>query len=106
MNHDEVLSCTTERDEPKRNKMKTTTTTQTTFSSAFLSNIKNLIFITRIGGEGTWTGDWGILEDQEGKNFEDLEEAIAFIRSGENKWGIGLSTFEQAERGNAEWDNL
>ena len=76
-----------------------------TFTSALLNNFENLIFKTAI--QDDWQKKWELLLDKEGNPFDDIDEAINFIRTEtENDWGIGLSTFKQAKMENAQWDNL
>lgn len=80
-----------------------TTTTTTTFSSTFLNEFDNLIFVTRIG-DG-WEDKWEILKSDNGGHFLDIDDAIDFIRT-KKGLRVGLSTLKQAQLGNAEWDNL
>ena len=81
--------------------------TKITFTSELLSNFTNLIFITHLN-DG-WQTEWELLLDREGEPFNDLNEAIKFVRAGRGTerqvWGVGLSTFQQAQMKNAEWDN-
>ena len=80
------------------------------FSTDFLCNIDEVIFITIIG-EG-WQTKWEILTDSNGKFFTDIDQAKEFVRLQNRVFGIekfklvGLSNLQQAQRGNAMWDNL
>ena len=78
--------------------------TKTTFTSEFTRRFESLIFITTMDGD--FSKEWEILTDIEGNTFDDIDEAIKFVRSQGFKWGIGLSTFEQVKMENAEWDNF
>jgi hypothetical protein len=79
------------------------------FSTDFLSRIDEVIFITFFG-EG-WERKWEILTDQNGKPFFNINSAKNFVRM-QNRLGVekfkvsGLSNLQQAQRGNAMWDNL
>ena len=78
--------------------------TKITFTSALLSNFTNLIFITKINDK--WQTEWELLTDKDGNTFDNIDEAIEFVRDEEMEWGIGLSTFQQAQMKNAQWSNL
>lgn len=78
--------------------------TTTIFTSQFLGQFEQLIFITKLN-EG-WETEWEILLDDSGLAFLDLNDAIIFVREKKWGWGLGLADFEQARCGNAEWDNL
>lgn len=79
--------------------------TNITFTSEFLRNFKELIFITNFSGGG-WCNTWEILTDENGEPFTDINKASKFIRASGRGWGVGLATFNQAILNNAEWDNL
>jgi len=78
--------------------------TKITFTSALLSNFTNLIFITKINDK--WQTEWELLIDKDGNTFDNIDEAIEFVRDEKMEWGIGLSTFQQAQMKNAQWSNL
>ena len=78
--------------------------TTTIFTTEFLGNFNHLIFITKLN-KG-WEQEWEILLDDNGKAFLMLADAVAFVREKKWAWGLGLADFEQARRGNAQWDNL
>jgi|TARA_R110001632_G_scaffold221543_1_gene352071 hypothetical protein len=78
--------------------------TKITFTSALLSNFTNLIFITKINDK--WQTEWELLTDKDGNTFDNIDEAIEFVRDEKMEWGIGLSTFQQAQMKNAQWSNL
>jgi hypothetical protein len=46
-----------------------------------------------------------LLRDQFGNTFEEIHEAIEFVRES-GMSNVGLATFEQAKVNNSEWDNL
>ena len=78
--------------------------TKITFTSALLNNFTNLIFITKINDK--WQTEWELLTDKDGNTFDNIDEAIEFVRDEKMEWGIGLSTFQQAQMKNAQWSNL
>ena len=64
-----------------------------------------VIYYTHFGPE--FQHRWKVLLHL-GEPFVTLESAIKYVRNNYsfNYDRIGLATFEQMERGNAEWDNL
>lgn len=54
------------------------------------------------------SGSFILLTDPQGNTFTDIDEAIKFVRKNESfkEKSIELSTFEQAELGNGQWDNF
>ena len=83
--------------------------TKTTFSSLFLSEIDECIFITSLNDD--WQNKWAILLSNNGKPFKNMTSAINHVRlmarlGNAEFHNVGLSSLQQAQRGNAIWDNL
>ena len=71
-----------------------------TMTAQELHQLTESIFIT------TDFLNFHILRNEIGETFTNLTEAIDWIRERNFEKNIGLSRFEQAQKGNAEWDNL
>ena len=54
------------------------------------------------------SGSFILLTDPQGNTFTDIDEAIEFVRKNESfkEKQIELSTFQQAQLGNGQWDNF